>query len=41
LAEARILKQGRVLVVGDVLIRSENAPEPVARASMTYSIPPG
>lgn len=40
LAEARILKQGRVLVVGDVLIRSEGADDPVARASMTYSIPP-
>lgn len=40
LAEARILKLGRVLAVGDVLIRSRGAPEPVARASMTYSIPP-
>jgi uncharacterized protein (TIGR00369 family) len=40
LAEARILKQGRVLVVGDVLIRSEGADDPVARASLTYSIPP-
>lgn len=40
LAEARILKLGRVLVVGDVLIRSEGAQDVVARASMTYSIPP-
>lgn len=40
LAEARILKLGRVLVVGDVLIRSEGAQDIVARASMTYSIPP-
>jgi uncharacterized protein (TIGR00369 family) len=38
--EARLLKLGRVLAVGDVLIRSEGAEEPVARASMTYSIPP-
>lgn len=40
IADARILKQGRVLVVGDVLVRSEGSPDPVARASMTYSIPP-
>ena len=37
---ARILKLGRVLVVGDVLIYSEGLADPVARASMTYSIPP-
>lgn len=40
LAEARVLKQGRALVVGDVLIRSEGDPRPVARANLTYSIPP-
>ena len=40
LAEARILKLGRVLAVGDVLIRSEGADAPVARATVTYSIPP-
>ncbi|MCY1127942.1 PaaI family thioesterase [Frigidibacter sp. RF13] len=40
IAEARLLKLGRVLVVGDVLIRSEGREAPVARASMTYSIPP-
>jgi uncharacterized protein (TIGR00369 family) len=39
-AEARLLKLGRVLAVGDVLIRSEGDEAPVARASMTYSIPP-
>ena len=39
-AEARILKLGRVLAVGDVLIRSAGDPAPVARASLTYSIPP-
>lgn len=37
---ARLLKLGRVLVVGDVLVRAEGGAEPVARASMTYSIPP-
>ena len=38
-ADARLLKLGRVLAVGDVLVRSAG-PEPVARASLTYSIPP-
>jgi uncharacterized protein (TIGR00369 family) len=37
---ARILKLGRVLAVGDVLIYSDGVADPVARASMTYSIPP-
>ncbi|WP_107496051.1 PaaI family thioesterase [Thalassobius sp. I31.1] len=37
---ARILKMGRALVVGDVLICSEGDTRPVARASLTYSIPP-
>ncbi|NBE09480.1 PaaI family thioesterase [Paragemmobacter ruber] len=40
-AEARLLKLGRVLAVGDALLYSEGVTEPVARASMTYSIPPG
>jgi uncharacterized protein (TIGR00369 family) len=39
-AECRLLKLGRVLAVGDVLIRSEGTDGPVARASLTYSIPP-
>ena len=39
-ATARILKLGRVLAVGDVLIRSEGMEAPVARSNMTYSIPP-
>ena len=38
-AETRLLKLGRVLAVGDVLIRSDGDPRPVARASLTYSIP--
>ncbi|MFT4014059.1 MAG: PaaI family thioesterase [Paracoccus sp. (in: a-proteobacteria)] len=40
LAECRILKLGRVLAVGECLIRSEGQAEAVARCSMTYSIPP-
>lgn len=39
-AKARVLKLGRSLVVGDVLIFSINTEAPVARASLTYSIPP-
>ena len=39
LADCRILKLGRILAVGEVLIRSDGAEEPVARCSMTYSIP--
>ena len=40
IGQARLLKVGRVLVVGDVLLFSEGAKEPVARAGLTYSIPP-
>lgn len=40
IAEARVLKLGRVLSVGDVLVFSEGVAGPVARASLTYSIPP-
>ncbi len=40
LADCRLLKLGRVLSVSDVLIYSEGEPKPVARASLTYSIPP-
>ena len=39
-AETRILKLGKRLAVGDVMIRSDGAEEVVARASMTYAIPP-
>ncbi len=39
-AEARILKLGRALSVGDVLIHAEGVDGPVARAGITYSIPP-
>lgn len=40
LAECRILKLGRSLAVAEALIFSEGASQPVARCSMTYSIPP-
>ncbi|MCX7645818.1 MAG: PaaI family thioesterase [Rhodobacteraceae bacterium] len=40
IAEARLLKLGRTLAVGDVLVYSEGTAEPVARASVTYAIPP-
>ncbi len=40
IAKCQLLKLGRVLAVGDVLLFSEGMAEPVARASMTYSIPP-
>jgi uncharacterized protein (TIGR00369 family) len=40
IATARLLKLGRNLAVGDVLICAEGSSEPVARASMTYAIPP-
>ena len=40
ICETRLLKLGRVLAVGDALITSAGHPSPVARASLTYSIPP-
>lgn len=40
IARARLLKLGRVLAVGDVLIFSEGSDQAVARAGLTYSIPP-
>lgn len=39
-ADARILKLGRSLSVGDVLLYSQGKSAPVAHASLTYSIPP-
>ncbi|HGG04879.1 MAG TPA: PaaI family thioesterase [Aliiroseovarius sp.] len=41
IAETRLLKLGKVLAVGDVLIFSQGQDSPVARASLTYSIPKG
>ncbi len=40
IAKCKLLKLGRVLAVGDVLMFSDGMEQPVARASMTYSIPP-
>ena len=40
ICEARILKLGRVLSVGDATIFSPGVEGPVAHASLTYSIPP-
>lgn len=39
-AKARLLKLGKQLSVSDVLLFSEGMEEPVARASLTYAIPP-
>ena len=39
-AHAKLLKLGRQLSVTDVLIYSEGSDKPVARASLTYAIPP-
>ncbi len=40
LGEARILKIGKHLAAGDVLIRSDGQPQIVSRAGLTFSIPP-
>lgn len=40
IAEARLLKLGRALCVGDVMLHSEGDERPVAHAQLTYSIPP-
>lgn len=38
-AEARLMKIGKRLAVGEVIIRSEGQAEPVAHVTSTYSIP--
>lgn len=40
IAEGKILKLGKRLAVGEVLLFSEGEPEPVAHVTCTYSIPP-
>ncbi|MCK0149631.1 PaaI family thioesterase [Marivita sp. S6314] len=40
LAHATVLKLGRALSVTDVLLYSEGQDDPVARATLTYSLPP-
>lgn len=39
IAECRLLKLGKRLAVGEVTMFSEGDPEPVAHATVTYSIP--
>jgi len=39
-ARCTLLKLGKTLAVGDVLLYSEGSDKPVARATMTYSLPP-
>jgi uncharacterized protein (TIGR00369 family) len=41
LAEARLLKLGKRLAIGEVTICSQGETEPVAHVTSTYSIPPG
>jgi uncharacterized protein (TIGR00369 family) len=40
IAEGRILKLGRRLAVGEVMIFSDGDPQPICRASGSYAIPP-
>lgn len=40
IGQARVLKLGRSLSVGDVMVFSDGMDTPVAHASLTYSIPP-
>ena len=40
IAHAKLLKLGKRLAVGEVTMYSEEDPEPVAHATVTYSIPP-
>jgi uncharacterized protein (TIGR00369 family) len=40
IAEARLLKLGKRLAYGEVLLFSDGSAEPVAHATGTYSIPP-
>ena len=40
IAEGRILKLGRRLAVGEVIMRSDGDPQPICHATGTYAIPP-
>ncbi len=40
LADAQLLRCGKRLAYGEVMLYSEGAPEPVAHVTATYSIPP-
>ena len=39
IGESWLMKVGKRLIVGEVIIYSENDPEPVAHATCTYSLP--
>ena len=39
IGEGRLMKLGRALAVGDFTIRSDGSDEPVAHATLTYSLP--
>ena len=39
LAEARLLKLGKRLAVGEVTLMSGESPDPIAHVTATYSIP--
>ena len=39
-ADARLMKVGKRLVIGEVTIRSDGADDPVAHVTATYSVPP-
>jgi uncharacterized protein (TIGR00369 family) len=41
LADARLLKLGRRLAVGEVTMRSDGDPRPICQATGTYALPPG
>ena len=40
IAKTRLLKLGKLLSICDVLVYSDGLDDPVARASLTYAIPP-
>ncbi|MCB1405946.1 MAG: PaaI family thioesterase [Rhodobacteraceae bacterium] len=40
IGSARLLKLGKMLAVGDVLVRADGSEDVLARASLTYAIPP-
>lgn len=40
IGEGRLLKLGKRLAVGEVILLSDGSDEPVAHATLTYSIPP-
>ena len=41
IADARLMKVGKRLVIGEVTLRSDGEDDPVAHVTATYSVPPG